>query len=81
MCDAQPPRFCVRHAVLAEQRDERRRLAAGVSIPFTVNTIENELIDIQTQSLQARTNLEAARAQYLSVTGGLLKRYNVRLDR
>ena len=60
---------------------ERRRLAAGLSIPFTVNTIENELIDIQTQSLQARTNLEAARAQYFSVTGGLLKRYNIRLDR
>ena len=60
---------------------ERRRLAAGASIPFTVNTIENELIDIQTQSLQARTNLEAARAQYFSVTGGLLKRYNIRLDR
>ena len=60
---------------------ERRRLAAGLSIPFTVNTIENELIDIQTQSLQARTNLEATRAQYFSVTGGLLKRYNIRLDR
>ena len=60
---------------------ERRRLAAGLSIPFTVNTIENELIDIQTQSLQARTNLETARAQYFSVTGGLLKRYNIRLDR
>ena len=60
---------------------ERRRLAVGASIPFTVNTIENELIDIQTQSLQARTNLEAARAQYFSVTGGLLKRYNIRLDR
>ena len=64
-----------------ELEAERRRLAAGVSIPFTVNTIENELIDIQTQSLQARTNLEAARAQYFSVTGGLLKRYNIRLDR
>ena len=64
-----------------ELEAERRRLAAGASIPFTVNTIENELIDIQTQSLQARTNLEAARAQYFSVTGGLLQRYNIRLDR
>ena len=64
-----------------ELEAERRRLAAGASIPVTVNTIENELIDIQTQSLQARTNLEAARAQYFSVTGGLLQRYNIRLDR
>ena len=63
-----------------ELEAERRRLAAGVSIPFTVNTIENELIDIQTQALQARTNLETVRADYFSVTGGLLKRYNIRLD-
>ena len=64
-----------------ELEAERRRLAAGASIPFTVNTIENELIDIQTQSLQARTDLETARAEYFSITGGLLKRYNIQFEK
>jgi len=60
---------------------ERRKLAAGASIPFTVNTIENDLLDLQTQALQAKTNLEAARSDYIRATGGLLERYGIQLDR
>lgn len=60
---------------------ERRKLAAGASIPFTVNTIENDLLELQTQALQAKTNLEAARSDYIRATGGLLERYGVQLAR
>ena len=60
---------------------ERRKLAAGASIPFTVNTIENDLLELQTQALQAKTNLEAARSDYIRATGGLLERYGVQLGR
>lgn len=60
---------------------ERRKLAAGASIPFTVNTIENDLLRLQTQSLQAKTDLEGARAEYFRATGGLLERYGVQLDK
>lgn len=60
---------------------ERTRLAGGLSIPFTVNTIENELLDLQAQALQAKTNLEGARAVYDRATGGLLARYGVQMER
>lgn len=60
---------------------ERRKLAAGASIPFTVNTIENDLLSLQTQALQAKTDLEAARSDYIRATGGLLERYGVQLGR
>ena len=60
---------------------ERTRLAGGLSIPFTVNTIENDLLDLQTQALQAKTNLEGARAVYDRATGGLLARYGVQMGR
>ena len=64
-----------------ELEAERRKLAAGASIPFTVNTIENDLLELQTQALQAKTNLEAARSDYIRATGGLLERYGVQLGR
>ena len=60
---------------------ERTRLAGGLSIPFTVNTIENDLLDLQAQALQAKTSLEGARAVYDRATGGLLARYGVQMER
>ena len=60
---------------------ERTRLAGGLSIPFTVNTIENDLLDLQAQALQAKTSLEGARAVYDRATGGLLARYGVQMGR
>ena len=60
---------------------ERTRLAGGLSIPFTVNTIENDLLELQAQALQAKTNLEGARAAYDRATGGLLARYGVQMEK
>ena len=46
-----------------------------------MNTIENDLLDLQAQALQVKTSLEGARAVYDRATGGLLARYGVRMER
>lgn len=59
---------------------ERQKLAAGRSIPYTVSQIENDLVDIQSQSIRATTNFEKFRAAYRRAVGTLLDDYATALE-
>jgi len=66
----------------AEELDaERKKLDAGTSIPFQVHTIENDLIELEAQALQSRTDYLTARAAYYRATGVLLERHDVTLEK
>ena len=56
---------------------ERKKLDAGTSIPFTVHTIENDLVAQQTAALQALTDYLTAKGEYYKATGVLLERHDV----
>jgi outer membrane protein TolC len=58
-------------------RAERVKLDVGVSIPYTLSVIENDLVTNVTQALRAKADLQAARAEFLRATGTLLDSYNV----
>ena len=59
---------------------ERKRLAAGTSIPFRVQTIENDLSAQQASLVSALVDFLTARADYYRITGLILERYDVELD-
>jgi outer membrane protein TolC len=59
---------------------ERRKLEVGRSIPYTVSTIENDLVDNQTQSLRAKADLQTAIAEFFRVTGTLLEQYGIEIS-
>jgi outer membrane protein TolC len=60
-------------------RAERVKLDVGVSIPYTLSVIENDLVDNVTQALRAKADLQAARAEFLRATGVLLEAHQVEL--
>jgi outer membrane protein TolC len=63
-----------------ELNAEKKKLAAGTSIPFTVHTIENDLIGQQAAALQALADYLIAKAEYYKLTGVIFERYGVSLD-
>ena len=56
---------------------ERRKLEVGKSVAYTVSTIENDLVEQQTQALRANADLQTARARLHQVTGTTLERYRI----
>jgi outer membrane protein TolC len=58
---------------------ERRKVAVGTSISYTVSTIENDLLDSQARALRAKADYEIAKAEYFRATGLLLERHELRL--
>jgi outer membrane protein len=63
------------HAELLEA--ERRKLEVGKSVAYTVSTIENDLVDQQTQALRTKADLQTAKARLYRVTGTTLHRYRI----
>ncbi|HVR74858.1 MAG TPA: TolC family protein [Planctomycetota bacterium] len=58
-------------------RAERRKVDVGMSIAYTVSVIENDLVENQTQALEARADLETAKAEFFRATGELLERHRI----
>jgi outer membrane protein TolC len=58
-------------------RAERRKLDVGMSIPYTVSVIENDLVDSVTQALLAKANLNTAKAQLWLATGEILYHHKI----
>jgi outer membrane protein TolC len=61
-------------------RAERSKLRAGTSDAYTVSQIENDLIDVRSRELRAKTDFENYRAAYEKAVGTLLDRHGVTLD-
>jgi outer membrane protein TolC len=60
-------------------RAERIRLDVGVSIPYTLSVIENDLVTNVTQALRAKADLQAARVEFLRATGVILDAHRIEL--
>lgn len=58
---------------------ELKKLRVGKSINYTVSTIENDLIDSQSQALRAKADYVTAKAEYRRSIGSLLRFHRIEL--
>ena len=61
--------------------DERKQFEAGRTVAYTISTIENDLVNSETQLLRAEADLQAAKADFHRSTGTLLRRHRIWVER
>lgn len=58
---------------------EHEKLELGRSTSYNVSVIENDVVESQAQSLRAKADYQTALADYLRVTGMLLRRRGIEI--